>query len=52
MFIWGETCMNMSGIIMGPDLTIDVSLAKVMLRFTSVDVSIARGIPVFIWGEI
>ena len=33
-------------------LALDVSLAEVVLRFTSVAVSIARGIQIFIGGQI
>ncbi len=31
---------------------LDVSLAKVILRFARIDVSIAEGILMFIWGQV
>ena len=45
----GKPNINMLWSIVGPG--IDVNLAFVRLRFTSVDVSTAKGIPMFIWGR-
>ena len=45
----GEPNINMLWLFVC--LRLDVSLALVILRFTSVDVSVATGIPMFIWEK-